>query len=227
MQLHVFDTPEEVIEQLAEHIINVINTRERCNFALSGGSSPKKLYELLASRAADWHKVYFFFGDERFVPFDHPDNNGLMVKKALFDPLNIDESHIFYIDTNLDPDAAAAKYQQRIIEHFGNDHPEFDIILLGLGDNSHTASLFPHTPVLHEKKLLVSAVYLQEQNTHRITFTAPLINAAKSIIFLVYGAGKAAAVNSVINGDRNIEEYPAQLIHATDWFLDAAAASKL
>lgn len=237
MHIHVFDSPEQVIEEVAECVTNLIGDavrlNGRCNFALSGGSSPKKLYELLASprynSRINWSSIYFFFGDERFVPFDHPDSNGLMAKKALFDPLNINESQIFYIDTNVSPEAAAAQYQQRVIEHFENEHPVFDIILLGLGDNAHTASLFPHTPVLHEKTLLVSQVYLQEQDTYRITFTAPLINAARSVLFLVYGAGKAAAVNSVINGDANIEEYPAQLIKSANvhWFLDAAAASKL
>ena len=237
MEIHVFDSPEQVIEAIAEHITKLvgeaIGLNDRCNFALSGGSSPKKLYELLASprykSRIDWSKIYFFFGDERFVPFDHPDNNGLMAKKTLFDPLNIDESKVFYIDTSLGPDAAAAQYEQRIIAHFENDHPVFDIILLGLGDNAHTASLFPHTPVLHEKAKLMSEVYLQEQDTYRITFTAPLINAARAVLFLVYGAGKAVAVNSVINGDANIEEYPAQVITAANvhWFLDAAAASRL
>ena len=104
MEIHVFDSPEQVIEAIAEHITKLfgeaIGLNGRCNFALSGGSSPKKLYELLASprykSRIDWSKIYFFFGDERFVPFDHPDNNGLMAKKTLFDPLNIDESKIFY-----------------------------------------------------------------------------------------------------------------------------------
>src|SRR5215213_1896596 len=111
MQIHVFDSPEQVIEAIAEQVTKLVDEaiglNGRCNFALSGGSSPKKLYELLASprynSRIDWSRIYFFFGDERFVPFDHPDSNGLMAKKALFDPLNIDNSQVFYIDTNLSP----------------------------------------------------------------------------------------------------------------------------
>lgn len=226
MQLHIYKTVDEVITAIAEHFIStahkVIEAKGRCNVVLSGGSSPKKLYEQFASiyrNKLEWVQVYFFFGDERFVPFEHPDNNGYMVKKALFEPLYIGPDQIFYIETGGTPQQAAEKYAERIKD------VEFDIVLLGLGDNAHTASLFPNTPVLHEQHALVKEVFLEDKNSWRITLTAPVINSAKDISFLVYGQSKAAAVKEVLHGPKNIEEYPAQLIHANHWFLDEAAAS--
>jgi 6-phosphogluconolactonase len=173
--------------------------------------------------------VYFFFGDERYVPADHANSNFLMVKKALFDPLKIANENTFAVDTSLSPAEAAVDYEQRIRSHFQNKACKFDMILLGLGDNSHTASLFPHTAVLHEKESLVKEIYVQEVNMYRITFTAPLINEAHCIAFLVYGASKAEAVGNILHGPANIEMYPAQLIKPIGgelhWFLDGPAAS--
>ena len=236
MQRHVFDTPDEVIKALADFFIdtanNAIKKNGECSIVLSGGNSPKKLYELLTTpvykNKTDWTKFWFFFGDERYVPFTDKDNNGLMAKQALFDSLSIDAAKIFYINTGLTPDAAADDYAKKIITHFGDKPVQFDLILLGLGDNAHTASLFPHTNVLHEKKALMRAVSVDELNSYRISMTAPLINEAHEIVFLVYGAAKAEAVRHVLKGEKNIEDYPAQLIGTADesvhWFLDKAAA---
>jgi 6-phosphogluconolactonase len=202
---------------------------------LSGGNSPKKLYELLTTseygRQIDWDKIYFFFGDERYVPFTDPGNNGNMAKKALFEPLMIPDANIFYINTAAPPEESAKKYSQRILSYFKNDPVRFDLVLLGLGDNSHTASLFPHTPVLKEKKALVSAVYIKELSSYRITMTAGLINEAHAIAFLVYGEAKAMAVHNVLEGEKDFETYPAQLIIPEEgvmlWFLDESAAKGL
>lgn len=237
--LKVYSTPEELITGLADFVVeqagHSIQERGRFNFVLSGGSSPKRLYELLASdlyrSKIDWTKVYFFFGDERNVPTDHPDSNYLMVKKALFLPLGIKDKQVFPIDTSHNPDYAADVYERLIRNHFNNGPCRFDLILLGLGDNSHTASLFPHTSIVHEKKALVKEVYVQEVNMYRITFTAPLINDAHAVAFLVYGSSKAEAVHHILDDDINIDSYPAQLIKPSPgeiyWFLDDAAASKL
>lgn len=180
---------------------------------------------------ADWSRVSFFFGDERYVPFDNPDNNGLMAKQTLFEPLNIDESKVFYIGTSLSPEHDAADYTDAIFTYFGARQPRFDLVLLGLGDNAHTASLFPGTDVLYEEQAIVRAVFLKEQNVYRITMTAPLINEAHKIAFLVYGKSKAQAVKHVLAQEKNIELYPAQLIQpldgAVNWFMDAGAASGL
>lgn len=239
MKIHVYDTAEETIKALAAFFIATVNTAIRkngdCSVVLSGGSSPKKLYQLLAAdeykNNVDWSKVSFFFGDERYVPFDNPDNNGLMAKQTLFEPLNIDESKIFYIGTSLSPEHDAADYTDAIFTYFGERQPKFDLVLLGLGDNAHTASLFPHTDVLYEEQAIVRAVFLKEQNLYRITMTAPLINEAHAIAFLVYGKSKAQAVKHVLKDKRNIELYPAQLIQPLDgmvnWFVDEAAAVEL
>jgi len=238
MKLNIYKSIDELMNGMAEHFIRIVNDaiqkRGECHLVLSGGSSPKRLYELIASYPykadIDWDKIYFFFGDERCVPFNDPDNNGLMAKKALFEPLKIADSRIFYIPTLLNPEEAAKKYSKRILAHFKDNPIRFDLILLGLGDNAHTASLFPHTPVLNEQKALVSAVYPKEE-APRITMTAPLINEAQSIVFLVYGESKANAVQQVLEGEKNHEVYPAQLVHpedgSVDWFLDEDAARLL
>ncbi|HWA34368.1 MAG TPA: 6-phosphogluconolactonase, partial [Cyclobacteriaceae bacterium] len=175
-------------------------------------------------------KVYLFLGDERYVPADHPDSNYKMIRTSLIDPLGIKPDHAFPVNTTLSPAQSAEDYEKRIRAHFGSD-VRFDLILLGLGDNSHTASLFPHTKVLHEKSALVKAEYIDEVKMDRITFTAPLINNARAVAFLVYGGGKAEAVRHIIKDPLNVDEYPAQLISPSHgeltWFLDDAAAANL
>jgi 6-phosphogluconolactonase len=239
MNLNIFNTEEEVLNALAVYFVKTaqdsIAAKGKFSIALSGGSSPKKLYQILASPAfsgeVDWEKVYFFFGDERNVPKDSPDSNYLMAKKALFDPLEISTLNIFPVDTSLPPAEAAKKYFEEIEQFFDEDELAFDLVLLGLGDNSHTASLFPHTPVLHDTTPGVKEVWLDDQQVFRITLNAPLINEAKQIAFLVYGEGKAIAVHHVLEDDEDIEEYPAQLIDSivgeVQWFLDEAAAADL
>jgi len=239
MELNIFNTEEEVLNALAAYFIKVaqdsIAAKGKFSVALSGGSSPKKLYELLASTdfqgKIDWEKVYFFFGDERNVPKDNPESNYLMAKKALFDPLEISTLNIFPVDTSLPPATAAQKYFEEIEQFFDEDELSFDLVLLGLGDNSHTASLFPYTPVLHDTIPGVKEVWLEDQQVYRITMNAPLINEAKQIAFLVYGEAKAIAVHHVLEDEEDIENYPAQLIDSivgeVQWFLDEAAAENL
>lgn len=238
MELHTYNTPDEVIRNLADFIVNdaqkVLQTKYRYAIALSGGSSPKKLYELLSAEYNDlaiWDKIDFFFGDERNVPDDSPDSNFLMAKQTLFEPLQIYPTRVYAVNTRHEPAIAAAEYANTINEYFTGTEKSFDMMLLGLGDNSHTASLFPHTPILDEEKATVKEVWLDDQQVYRISMTAPLINASVQTVFLVYGKGKAEAVNAVINGERNIPEHPAQLIHPANgnlhWFLDKDAASAL
>ncbi len=238
MTINIFKSEEEVLEQLARFFVETANAalalKGSFAVALSGGSSPKKLYELLAEKyalALDWKKVAFFFGDERYVPKTAAESNYLMAKTALFTPLNIDEHQVFAVDTSLEPNKAAAVYGLTISNYFEGKSMVFDLILLGLGDNSHTASLFPHTPILQEHTADVKAVFLKEEDVYRISFTAPLINNASQIAFLVYGEAKAEAVKHVMEDSRNIELYPAQLIAPVkgklSWFLDKKAAAHL
>ncbi|MDB5111050.1 MAG: 6-phosphogluconolactonase [Mucilaginibacter sp.] len=239
MELNIFNNEEEVLDALGAYFVKIaqqsISAKDKFTVALSGGSSPKKLYQLLASPAfkheVDWDKVYFFFGDERNVPKDHPDSNYLMAKKALFDPLEISTLNIFPVDTSLPPKEAAKKYAEEIEQFFDEEELSFDLVLLGLGDNSHTASLFPHTAVLHDTIPSVKEVFLEDQQVYRITMNAPMINEAKHIAFLVYGEAKAIAVHHVLEDEEDIENYPAQLIDSiigeVQWFLDEAAAAEL
>lgn len=236
MKLNIFKTDTEVLAALAGYFADVakqaIEARDRFSVALSGGSSPKKLHELLASEYRDkieWNKVYFFFGDERDVPLTDSQSNYLMAKQTLFDPLGIDPSHVYAVQTALGAEEAAIDYTRHLSGFFDGEQASFDLVILGLGDNSHTASLFPHTSVLTDESASVQALYIDEVKMNRITFTAPLINNAHHIAFLVYGAGKAEAVKHILEDNRNIQEYPAQLIEGKDlqWFLDEPAASKL
>ena len=205
------------------------------NVVLSGGNSPKKLYELLASslynKKMDWKKLFFFFGDERCVPQDDSENNARMVHQALFDPLHISSNQIFKIDTSLQPPEAAAKYMDVIEAHFTGRQPRFDLIVLGLGENAHTASLFPNNEVLVETSGTIKEVFLQDENRFRITMTAPLINEGHHLAFLVYGKNKSKAVRHVLKDKTDIQKYPAQLIRPVhgdlQWFLDEGAAPDL
>lgn len=235
--LKVFENVDELLNSLVVFLIKVANEaieeKGEFTFALSGGNSPKRLYELLASEAynheIDWNKIHFFFGDERYVPSDSPDSNALMVKNALFDPLAIPKSNIHAINMSLSPEEAAHAYYEELRSHFRDKPIQFDFILLGLGDNVHTASLFPYTDVLLDTQPSVRAVFVKELDAYRITLNAPLINQANHVVFLVYGENKAEAVGNALGKEHDIEKYPAQLIHpdhgSVYWFLDEEAAA--
>ena len=239
MKHHVFETEQELIAAFANYFIaqanECIKTHGIFHVVLAGGSSPKRVYELLArpdyKEKVDWEKVYFFFGDERHVPADDPQSNGLMAERTLFLPLLIPGDHIFKIDTAYSPEESAEKYMEAITGHFQKKPIHFDLILLGLGNDAHTASLFPFTDVLSEKAASVKAVYLKGEDVDRISMTAPLINQAKNIAFLVFGENKAKAVQQVMEGPHHPEQFPAQLIKPEKgefhWFLDKAAAGYL
>ena len=239
MNLLIYKTQTELFEDLIDYIVAIadsaIKENDCFNFVLTGGNSPKALYELLATThkdRIDWSKVYFFFGDERNVLPTHESYNGLMAKRAMLDPLNIPADQIFYVDTTLAPEKAAIEYNKAISAHFNGADIAFDLILLGMGDDAHTASLFPGTSILNNKQVEIDSVFVEKLSTYRISFTAPLINKAKNIAFLVFGESKAEAVKHVIEDDKkNPQLYPSQLIDPVDgsvtWFLDKAAASLL
>lgn len=239
MNLNIFDTVAELNEKLIHYVIKIANeaikTKGRFDFVLTGGNSPKELYKALSTTYADkidWSKVYFFFGDERTVLPSHKDYNGLMAKENLFDNLNTPEDHIFYVDTTLAPAEAAKAYKNAIDKHFAGEAIVFDLILLGMGDDAHTASIFPFTDLVANKEKSVASVYVEKLNTHRVSLTANLINDAKHVAFITFGANKAEALKHVI-GDtkKDYNTYPAQLIAPKsgnlDWFVDQEATSKL
>jgi 6-phosphogluconolactonase len=235
----IYNDKAALLTDLAEYILKIgddaINEHGRFDFVLTGGSSPKALYESFASTykdQLDWTKVYFFFGDERYVAPEDPNYNGLMAKVSLLAPLEVAEDHIFYVNTRLTPPEAAAEYAHRLFEHFEGSTPTFDLILLGMGDEAHTASLFPGTEILNDTEATVKSTYVDKLATHRISFTAPLINRAQHVAFLVFGSSKAEAVKAVIEPEeRNTNLYPAQLIQPAagnlTWFLDEDAAALL
>ncbi len=239
MTFNVFENKEEAINVLARYFIQLgheaIAEKGIYTVALAGGLTPQRLHQVLASPPfrdeLEWKRVYFFFGDERYVPCTDKDSNYRMANETLFQPLGIQPSHIFKMDTTLSPEAAAADYEKNLKKFFMNDEEvRFDLILLGLGDNSHTASLFPYSPILHDKIPAVRAVELPEHKTWRITLNAPMINNAARIAFLVIGPGKAEAVKHAVNPDPEeiiIDLYPAQLIRneRVAWFTDKEAAS--
>lgn len=239
MNLLIYKTVEELKIDLADYIIKIaemsIEEKDSFNFVLTGGSSPKALYQYLANECKDridWQKVYFFFGDERYVPANDSNYNGLMAKENLLDPLRIKKDHVFYINTTLSPELAAADYKKSLDIHFKYGIIEFDLVILGMGDDAHTASIFPFTDLVNNNNASVASVYLEKLNTHRISLTAPLINQADHVVFLVFGEHKAEALKHVIDDvDKDFETYPSQLINPIDgkltWFVDESAASFL
>jgi 6-phosphogluconolactonase len=219
-----------------EIAVDAVANKQRFTVALSGGSSPQGLYKLLTANPfknqIPWKNTFIFWGDERFVPRDDPENNARMAHKVLLNHVPVPSDQIFPIPTAGKPEDAAANYASTLISVFGeNDFPQFDLILLGLGENGHTASLFPSTSVLNEKIRWTGSIYLEEKEQHRITLTAPVINHAKNIVFLVFGEKKAGILADVLEGPRQPHKWPAQLIKpqsgSLTWFIDDAAGKKL
>jgi len=226
----------------ADMIIDLANQavaeRGKFTIALSGGSTPKKLYEMLASPQYQpkypWAKTDFFWGDERYVSSSDPASNYHMTQQAMISKVNVLGSHVHRVLTEKDAQEAARLYEQEIrkVVPAGPDGlPQFDLVLLGLGTNGHMASLFPYQPALREKTKLVIAEEIEEVKMTRLTFSAPLINAARQIVFLSLGEDKAAVVRDVIAGVFDPERLPAQLVRPSHgkltWILDPGSAEKL
>ena len=233
--VYVFENPQELARATAELFAKEAESsmREIGRFAVSlaGGSTPKALYELLAAEyrdALDWGKVHAFFGDERCVPPDHEDSNYRMAHEALLSQVPVGSVH--RMRGELDPREAATLYEEELTTFFDGG-PSFDLVLLGIGEDGHTASLFPHTPALDVRDRWVVENPVEKLGTIRITLTTPAINGARKVAFLVTGAGKAEALREVLEGDARPLDYPAKLIHppsgALTWMIDKEAASLL
>ena len=220
---------------VAARASEAIADRGLFTIALAGGGTPKPVYERLArpdlAGSIEWDRVHVFFGDERCVPPDDPQSNSRMAREALLMHVPIPGENVHRIRGE-DPPEAAAETAERAIRRLlpTAGVPSLDLVLLGLGDDGHTASLFPGTAALGEASRLVVANYVEKLSTWRVTFTAPLINAARHVVFLVEGAGKAAALQSVLEGPFMPETLPSQLIRPAGslrWFVDEAAAGRL
>ena len=220
----IFRSKEEITPYAANIFVaaaqNAIQERGRFLVALTGGSSTISIYKLLATpqykAKIDWENIFVFWGDERWVPLDDERSNAKMSSDYLLNHVGIPKSNLFpmYKEGFL-PEEYAFEYEKSI-KSFTGDHGQFDLILLGMGDDGHTASLFPGEAVLHENTKWVSAYYLESQSMHRITLTAPFINRAKEIVVITFGESKAHALNEVLYGDYNPEKYPTQLIKPLD-----------
>ena len=219
--IRIFENSHELARGAAEHLVALAPF----SVALSGGSTPKLLYQLLADEfhtQVPWSRTQFFWSDERHVPPDHPDSNYRMAYEALLSRVPVPDSNVHRIHSeNPNAQQAADEYEKTVV-------PRLDLILLGLGVDGHTASIFPGSEVVHETKRLVAAPWVEKLNTYRITMTLPLLNNGASIMFLVSGAEKAQIVKEVLEGPR---KYPAQFVQPNNgeliWMLDRDAAAGL
>jgi 6-phosphogluconolactonase len=239
MEKYIVEDSAELSVRVADWFLSLVNNvlqkQDRFTVALSGGSTPKKLFALLATddykNRIDWTRVHCFWGDERFVPFADDRNNAKMAYEQLLNHVPVRPEHIHIMPTEMEPPQAVAAYTKIIDSYFKPGAASFDLVMLGLGDNAHTLSLFPGYPIIHEKEKTVDAFYLKEQEMYRITLTAPIVNLASNICFIVAGADKSPAVREIIEGEWNPDLYPAQVIKPVKgkmfWFMDAAAAAEL
>jgi len=237
--INVYKDYEGVSQAAAEIFVNAaeqaIFNVGRFNVALSGGNTPHRLYEILSvppfRDQVTWRAVDIFWGDERCVPMDDPRSNFRMARETLLDRVPLPKENIHVMRGDLPPVEAAMQYETELRNYFSGQPPVIDLVLLGLGDNAHTASLFPHTSVVNEKERWVADVYIPEQDMYRLTLTAPFINQADQVVFLVSGADKAHALQNVLEGAYQPHNYPAQLIHPNGthpiWLVDKAACHKL
>ncbi len=236
-----FSSRNELIKQTADYFIKTLNSclekQTTCRIALSGGSTPEPLYRMLGNSpladCLDWDRIHFFWSDERMVPPDHPESNYRLAYHTLLQPRNIKETNLHRLPGELEPDQAALISSRNLEKHFHPDQPQFDLILLGIGSDGHTASLFPDTeaviPPLPQS--WITANYIPKFDSWRLTFTERLINLGQKILFLAAGKAKAQAAAEIIEGEENPALFPAQLVQPVNgsvtWFLDQEAASEL
>ncbi len=241
MPVLIYPDKDTLSHAAAQHIVQIANesivTHGRFTLALSGGSTPKMLYGLLGSEPyrsqIDWAQVEVFWSDERCVPPESEESNFHMAQEVLLNRVPLSPTQIHRMPADLpDRDAASRDYSLEIQKVFGTNRvPSFDLLQLGMGPEGHTASLFPHQPSLHEQERLVMPVTVPKPPPPRLTFTPPLLNAASHVLFLVTGADKADAIQAVLEGPYQPDEYPAQIVRPTKgevtWMLDTSAAEKL
>lgn len=244
--VRVFKDGDDLAVNAANLLVRVtqdaIRARSRAMLALAGGSTPQKMYGMLAQPACrsriDWAHTYLFLGDERFVPQDDPSSNFAMVRRTLLAPVSVPAGHAFPVPTHLETAAAAAaEYSATLARAFGMadslDPPRFDLILLGLGEDGHTVSLFPGAASLGvtDRWVVASPPGTLPPPVERITLTFPVLNAARRIVFLVSGENKAEALHDVLEGHPSREERPAVCVRPLDgtlsWLVDEAAARRL
>lgn len=224
---------KKAVELITTAAVNAVEKRGRFSAALAGGSTPRATYQLLAlptqKPQIPWQHVHLFWGDERCVPPDDNQSNYLMVKNSLLDHVELPQQNIHRMAGELKPQEAAEKYSMELNDFFQGDI-RFDLVMLGMGDDGHTASLFPHTEALNTT-LPVTANFVPKLDTWRLTLSAEIINAAHQVLFLVAGENKARALAHVLEGKNDPDEYPSQKIKPEDgeliWLIDKTAAANL
>src|SRR5512137_425430 len=242
MSVEIFRTPMEMTEAAAKgfaaRAAESVSAQGRFTAALSGGKTPVALYTLLAKAPfvsqIPWARVHLFWGDERCVPPDHPDSNYRMTREFLLDHVPVPPANVHRMPGEMDPVEAAARYEEQLRNFFaphGEGLPVFDFILLGLGEDGHTASLFPGTRAIRESARWVLGHYVDAQKDWRITLTPPVINAARTVVFIAAGSGKAAVVKEILEGPLRPDTLPAQIVRPAGgdlvWMLDHEAAALL
>jgi 6-phosphogluconolactonase len=238
MELHLYKDGEALsvaaAKWIADRITDTLKTKARFTIALSGGSTPKRLHELLAQapykETLAWSKLHVFWGDERAVPFDDSRNNAKMAYDTLLDFVPVPASQIHVMRTDIAPEQSAIEYEKILHEYFDKTPYSFDLVLLGMGDDGHTLSLFPGMPIVHEEKSWAKSFWLQAQDMSRITLTKTIVNKSACVAFLTAGTAKAHALNEVLKGVYNPDLYPSQEIKPAGelhWFVDEAAAAGL
>jgi 6-phosphogluconolactonase len=242
MNIAIYPNIDILSHEAAQYIVRIatesITTHGRFTIALSGGTTPRKLYGLLGSEPhrsqIDWTLVHIFWSDERCVPPDSEESNYHLAHEVLLSKISIPAVQVHRMPADMpDRNAASQEYENEMRGVFGatDGTPNFDLIQLGMGPEGHTASLFPHQAALHEQQRLVVPVSVPKPPPDRLTFTPPLLNAARNVLFLVTGSDKADALHAVLEGPYNPDEYPAQIVRPPDgevtWMVDTAAAAKL
>lgn len=237
MNLKISPNPAQLARDVADWLLSyeqkVLQKQDRFCIALSGGSTPKALHQLLANspyrEQLSWTKWHVFWGDERYLPLSDDRNNARMAYDTLLDHVLIPADQIHVMRTDLEPEESMSAYAQTLHQYFDGQPHTFDLVLLGMGDDGHTLSLFPGTAVVYEQIAWTKAYFLEQQEMYRLTLTAQVVNLAAAVAFLVAGEKKAAPLHEVLQGKFQPKKYPAQLIQPAGelyWFVDQAAMNK-
>ena len=239
MKLHIYKNKEEMSEALASWMCEVIEKtlkdQEYFTLVLSGGSTPQLLYKTLGSDKfkdkINWSRIHVFWGDERAVPYSDERNNARMAHELLLDKVDIPANHVHIMRTDIEPNFSTDAYRKMLHDFFDNTSTTFDLVLLGMGDDGHTLSLFPGSPIIEEHDHWVNSVYNIEQEMYRITLMPKIVNRAAKIAFMVDGEKKSKMLQQVLQGDFKPSEFPAQIIKPENgelhWFVDEAVAQEL
>lgn len=238
----VYDTPQRLAhaaaEVFAKYAADGVAARGVARIAISGGSTPKRMLALLAEEPfrsqISWERLRFYWVDERCVPSDHADSNYRMTREQLLSKVPLAEENVFRMEGELNPEDGASRYEATLRNSFrleGAEAPAFDLVLLGMGDDGHTASIFPNTSAIDAMGTLVAANHVPQKDSWRITLTWPVINHGRRVVFLVEGAAKAEVLREVLLGGYDPDRLPAQLIRPENGqiglLLDAEAARRL